>query len=67
MFAVAAAKSTDDGGEVAAKSTDGGNKVAAAKGGETSRMIAVYVYGDMVNMANPGDKIEVTGIYKAQV
>jgi DNA replicative helicase MCM subunit Mcm2 (Cdc46/Mcm family) len=27
----------------------------------------VYVYGDMVNMANPGDKIEVTGIYKAQV
>lgn len=34
--------------------------------GETPHTITVYAYDDLVDVAKPGDRIEITGIYRAQ-
>lgn len=33
--------------------------------GETPYMATLFAHGDMVNMVQPGDRIAVTGIYRA--
>ncbi|EGG16546.1 MCM family protein [Cavenderia fasciculata] len=33
--------------------------------GETPHTVALFVYGDMIDVGKPGDRVEVTGVFKA--
>jgi DNA replication licensing factor MCM4 len=34
--------------------------------GQTPHTITVYAYGDLVDVAKPGDRVEITGVYRAR-
>ena len=34
--------------------------------GQTPHSLPLHIYGDLVDFVSPGDRVEVTGIYRAQ-